>query len=879
MGVFMTSLFEKFFAKMESFIAEAVNKDFPTPVAIGVMDGVYAMRTGYIKDPTAAATYKDFMRFHGARLQRLSDGNWYYTTPNKFDYTKITTNFAGAVEEWKSGKRSVDPEASSVEAEKPAPVKDGFPIPAGLGQQDIYTDYQKGLYWVMSSDFIEDAAKRDAYKQFMKFNTASMAKINGKWRFVTRSKDAYDKLTNPEGFVKAVDEWKQATAQTQKNVEASKATDAEIDIPVPPGSGLAYLPYQKAGVARAMQLKNVMIGDEMGLGKTMQGIGIAQVMKPKKVLIICPASLRFNWLKEWNKWDTTGLKAVVIDNQYFKKGGTVKGDGVYICGYETARDMREHFNDVVWNLMIIDEAHKLKNKDAKVTRAVYGHYEYDKKTKTEKRVAEPIEADKIVLLTGTPIPNKISELIPALQRLGTSLGSNIGSFLYKYTNVVPGYRGGNTFVGGKNLDELQMRMRDEFLIRRQKHEVLKELPKKTRKIITISPDQDEADLMELQEMLVSENIKIQDIMASGKFNSEAYKEMFMDEDGNLLENPFKILTKIKHALGVSKIPDAVSKLKDILDSKKDQKVVVMCYHNDVADSIAEQLAMYGSVKITGLTGFGLRKQNEEKLQTQPDTRVCVCTIKAAGVGITLTAANINFFVETDWVPGDIQQAEDRVHRIGQTKPVEIIYLVYKNSLDEKLLSTIQTKAELQSKALDSDTMKGSIDLDDIEINSIVTTELPTNPEKENSGVVDVAMDTRTGKIYPMMEENERRYVASALTSLAGDDADMAREINKIGFNKIDGMFGHSLVQQIEASDGDVMALSNTDMWKAVNMLMKYRKQLGPSLTSELGKIIERGKEESIDIDEYNIEKAKELADESWLLRDMRSYLEYRDYSE
>jgi SWI/SNF-related matrix-associated actin-dependent regulator 1 of chromatin subfamily A len=180
------------------------------------------------------------------------------------------------------------------------------------------------------------------------------------------------------------------TVDDNAAIEQSAATNSDIQIPVP--DGLEYLPYQKAGIAYAAGRNNTLIGDEMGLGKTIQAIGTINLTNPKTVLVICPASLKLNWKSEMVKWLVSERKIDVVN------GGGEQisfNPDVVIINYDVLTKHARALQSRIWDMVIMDEVHKIKNPKAKRTV-----------------VAVSIKARRKVLLTGTPITNRPIELQP-----------------------------------------------------------------------------------------------------------------------------------------------------------------------------------------------------------------------------------------------------------------------------------------------------------------------------------------------------------------------------------------------------------------------------------------------------------------------------------
>lgn len=157
----------------------------------------------------------------------------------------------------------------------------------------------------------------------------------------------------------------EAARKAQAAIEASRATDADVDIPVP--AGLAYLPYQRAGIAYCMERDGALIGDDMGLGKSIQAVGVINAdVDCKRVLVICPASIKLNWQKELRKWLTRPLSVGIAE------GSAFPDTDVVIINYDIVARHRPAIDAIEWDLLVADESHYLKNDKAQRTKAVLG---------------------------------------------------------------------------------------------------------------------------------------------------------------------------------------------------------------------------------------------------------------------------------------------------------------------------------------------------------------------------------------------------------------------------------------------------------------------------------------------------------------------------
>ncbi|HWQ09027.1 MAG TPA: DEAD/DEAH box helicase, partial [Holophaga sp.] len=471
-------------------------------------------------------------------------------------------------------------------------------------------------------------------------------------------------------------------------IEASKAADADINVPVP--QGLSYLPYQKAGVAYGLSHKNVLIGDEMGLGKTIQAIGISNAdPNAKKILIICPASLKLNWRNEWQKWDTKGLKVGVAE------GKTWPADAdVVIVNYDIAAKHKDIIEATHWDLEIADECHYLKNPKAIRTKAILGD-----------KGKGGFQATRRVMLTGTPIVNRPVELWPIVQAMDPDgLGKNFFGFAKRYCGATQGYGGHWDFSGASHLDELQGKLRASFMVRRLKKDVLKELPPKNRSVVVLQPSNDQMKVIAKEQAMAEKNraqmeeLKAQVELAKASDNEAAYKEA-VNKLNQGCQVAFTEMAEARKEVAIAKIPDVIERAKDLLEQT--DKIVIMAHHHEVVDQLKAEFGE-DAVVVDGRVKVEERQANVEAFQ-KGKPRIFIGTIKAAGVGLTLTASHTVLFAELDWVPGNVTQAEDRCHRIGQKDNVDIYHVVLDGSMDAKMAQTLVSKQVIIDKALDKGT--------------------------------------------------------------------------------------------------------------------------------------------------------------------------------
>ena len=434
-------------------------------------------------------------------------------------------------------------------------------------------------------------------------------------------------------------------------------------------------PYQREGIAFGLEKRRLLIGDEPGLGKTLQSIGIVDTAGAYPALVICPSSLKINWQREFEKF--TDKKALVLDNAtrtawpYFLQMGMFQ---VAIVNYESLRKYfvwdinapaRSPFRlkDVVFNnavrvfrSVIIDESHRVKDPSAQQTIFTRG-------------IAEG--KDYRILLSGTPVVNRAEDLVSQLSIMGRlqEFGGR-AKFLAE-------------FGEDDNLDQLSRQLYDRCMIRREKAKVLTQLPDKTRTdlYVEISNREEyalaEADLAEY----LRQYTECTDHDIRRKMRMEAL---------------VRFMT-LRSLSAVGKVRQAIDFVRVFLASGK--PLILFCSLHEIVDQICK--AFPEAVTVTGRDSAAEKQQSVDAFQSG-ETRLIVCSIKAAGVGLTLTAASNVAFVELPWTYADCCQCEDRAHRIGQKDNVTCYYLLGQHTIDHTLYRLIHKKKSIASQIMAAD---------------------------------------------------------------------------------------------------------------------------------------------------------------------------------
>lgn len=426
---------------------------------------------------------------------------------------------------------------------------------------------------------------------------------------------------------------------------AAAASDLHID-----GLGGDLRPYQKAGVAYAAETRRCMIADQMGLGKTISALATAQAAGTFPLVVVCPAIVKYNWEREARKW-LPGKQVEVLSGTKTPDSLPMVLPDVWIVNYDVLHAWEPWLAACSPRGLIADESHYAKNGKARRTKAL-------------KSLSGAIPQDGIVvLLTGTPVLNRPEELISQLEVIDRM--ADLGGKKYFLSRYVD-------FNGkARNEIELHRRMRATFYVRREKSEVLTELPEKERATVLL-------------------DVKL------GKAYAEVKKDV-VDWLRENKENP-KVteatqrakLDTLKSAITDAKLPVAIDWIKGFLESG--EKLVVFAYHIAVQNALVE--AFPDCAHVLGADKHEDRQRSVDDFQSEDGPQLIVCSLKAAGVGITLTAASDVAFVEMGWTPADQDQAEDRCHRMGQYDSVTAHYLLARGTEDVDIAERIDAKRQI-----------------------------------------------------------------------------------------------------------------------------------------------------------------------------------------
>lgn len=592
---------------------------------------------------------------------------------------------------------------------------------------------------------------------------------------------AFESLEPPINVI-ASDRIKEFIHESAKSYEASRAETADIEIP----TKIPLYPFQRAGVKWIIDKNGrALIADEMGLGKTPEGLGFLAV-RPEELpaLVICPANVRVNWVKEAAKF--TDLKCLIIAADTLikplqKLGLNVSdrpepGYDLTVMNYnlltcetlkswlkELLKGDKETQDRVTKEIILcgqralaVLQKELTKHKDMetlnRISKAIGGiealgtkarsakapqhtkplangllidefmamgkfrtliadecHYlmdSYSQRSMASKRLSTRVK--NVIGLTGTPVLNKPMELWSQLAIINSTVFPEFLAYGKEYCGATNnGF--GWSFSGASNLDKLEKILRSTVMIRRMKSQVLKELPPKTRVTIPVAVEskmaQYEKEAKKPLEELARLRKEREEWRALMTSMGAAERKKYLAEHAEQAIEANRLTSEI--ISGIEKLKQLAVNLKFmeclgfVLDMHEQEgKLLIFTTHHQTTDRLIKAFKDK-EIKadfIDGRVNGAAREIVKESFQNG-DVEILVCGIRAAGEGLTLTASHTVAMFEFDWNPGKMHQAEDRTHRIGQTLPVMIYYLVAFGTIEEKIVKMIDSKREVANAVL------------------------------------------------------------------------------------------------------------------------------------------------------------------------------------
>jgi SNF2 family DNA or RNA helicase len=466
-------------------------------------------------------------------------------------------------------------------------------------------------------------------------------------------------------------------------------------------------PHQIEGVAFLLGRRRAILADDMGLGKTRQAIVALKHAAPAgPYLVVCPASVKRNWTREI-QIAAPGALAHIVES-----ATAIPTDVEWVViNYDILGKHMAALGRQRWGGLVFDEAHYLKNHTSarsRLARQLAGD---------AHRGSDPI----VYLLTGTPLTNRPRDLFVLLQLVGHSLGRSFLGFAKRYCAAERGEYGWDT-RGASNVDELTVQLHG-VMLRRAKDQVLA-LPPKIRTWLPIAVPKGTG---------VGDMKKVVELLASHDRIAPASTV----DDRRLRGRLLGAVTKARQRVAGAKIAATLDFVTGAVD--QGEKVIVFSCFEEPIQELAGRLGGL-AVVVTGRTPAGQRQSIVDRFQQEPSVRVFVANILAAGVGLNLTAATQVVFNDLDWVPANLWQAEDRAYRIGQSRTVNVTYMVAANTLDDFVQTVLERKAALVSAVVDGRAMAPDVSgdvLDELQRTiREVATELPESGRPATDAVIE-----------------------------------------------------------------------------------------------------------------------------------------------
>ena len=449
---------------------------------------------------------------------------------------------------------------------------------------------------------------------------------------------------------------------------------------------VTLLPHQVDGIAFAVSAGRAILADDMGLGKTIQGIGVAELLARKcdirRVLVVCPASLKSQWRNEVIRF--CGRSVQLVMGSAIDRKSQYHGDAFFtVCNYEqTLKDITE-IEKAKWDLIILDEGQRIKNWEAKTTRVV-----------------KSLKSRFALVLTGTPLENRLDDLFSVMEFVDDGI---LGpAFRFFNTHRIVDENG--KVVGYEKLDELRQKLAP-VLLRRTRAMVLKNLPTRTTEIVRVPATDEQLDIHKGHFSIVSQIVQKHyltemDLLRLRK--SLLACRMVADSSFLITKEPPGYSGKLKR----------LEEMLEELSQEADRKIVLFSEWTTMLGQIEPLFEKVGMkyVRLDGSVPQKKRQALVNEFQNDPGCRAFLTT-NAGSTGLNLQAANTVINVDLPWNPAVLEQRIARAHRMGQKNPVQVFLLVTEGTLEENLLGTLSAKAELAIASLDMDSDVDAVSLE------------------------------------------------------------------------------------------------------------------------------------------------------------------------
>lgn len=437
-------------------------------------------------------------------------------------------------------------------------------------------------------------------------------------------------------------------------------------------------PYQKEGIRFAAKAGKAIIADEMGLGKTIQAIGTAELLRKEgligSVLVLCPTSLKYQWRSEIKKF--TNAEVFVIEGSHLKRKEAYNRPEPYkIISYNSAANDIKILGSLQTDMLIMDEVQRLKNWNTQISRA-----------------ARKIEADYSVILSGTPLENKLDELYSIVEFVDNFRLAPY--YLFKDKHIITDETG--KVLGYKNLNDIGKKLSD-ILIRRRKKDVKLQMPERSDKNLFIPMTNEQKDMhQEWQNQVRLLVLKWRKM----HFLSDKDRKrllLFLSQMRMVCDSSYILDQKTRYD---TKVDECVNIINDII-SEEGEKVVVFSQWERMTRLIAKELEKkeIGFEYLHGGVPSEKRKNLVDNFMNEPSSRVFLST-DAGSTGLNLQSAATIINIDLPWNPAVLEQRIGRIYRLGQQNNIQVINLVTPHSIEEEMLGKLRFKTSMFEGVLD-----------------------------------------------------------------------------------------------------------------------------------------------------------------------------------
>lgn len=449
------------------------------------------------------------------------------------------------------------------------------------------------------------------------------------------------------------------------------------------------LPYQLDGIAFCAAAGRAILADDMGLGKTIQAIGTAEFLARyagiSRVLVVCPASVKSQWLGEIQRFCQRSAHTVL--GPAARRAEQYASEHFFtVCNYEQVLRDRNAIEAQDFDLIVLDEAQRIKNWETQTAKVI-------------KTLVSPYA----LVLTGTPLENRIDELYSLVEFIDERrLGPDF-RFYHRHRQLDE--RG--KISGYKNLAELRETLAP-ILLRRTRDQVVRQLPERSTEIVRVRPTEEQLEIHSAQMRTV---------------NSIVRKPWLSEVDLLRLQKALLLcrmaangtyLVDKEHPGHSTKLPRLAELCADLL-AEPDRKIVLFSEWTTMLDEIERVLAptlrrhKAGFVRLDGKVPQQKRQQLVRAFRDDPDCRLFLTT-NAGSTGLNLQAANTVVNVDLPWNPALLEQRIGRAHRMGQKRRVQVYLLVTEDTIEENMLQTLSAKHELFQAVLDPDSKVDELEM-------------------------------------------------------------------------------------------------------------------------------------------------------------------------